>query len=390
MTRGRETRYAVASLAVTLALFVTAGLIAAIHIRFDARSVLDAGSYAVLMLGIAAIGILIVRREPRNAVGWLFCLTPLLVSVSVGCATLAIWAEPDHADIPGAAVLGWISLWAWPVGLVGFLMLLPLLFPDGRPPAGRWRLLLRVDLVALALIAAVLMTQPGEMFNGVSNPLGVGWADSTPVVIVLAALVLILIPAGLASAVVRYRHAGRTERFQLREVVFAACATFVGFIAISLLGGNSVLYTIDYALIPAAVGLAMLRYRLYDVDVVIRRTLVYGALVACLAAIYLGGVYAIEGVVRRLSGSSSTLAVTISTLAVALVFQPLRRRIQAAVDRRFYRAAYDSSQTLDAFSARLRREIDLDALTDDVLAVVGRTLHPAHATIWLRAGGGER
>jgi hypothetical protein len=390
MIRRKEPRYAVAAFAVTLMLFVIAGLIAATHIRFNARSTLDAASYAALMLGVSAIGILIVRREARNAIGWLFCATPLLVSISIGGGTLAIWMGPKHADIPGAAVPGWFSLWAWPIGLVGFLMLLPLLFPDGRPPAGRWRWLLRIDLVALALITAALMAKPGEMFNGVTNPLGVGWANSTPVVAVLAALVLILIPASLVSSVVRYRRAGATERVQLREVVFAAGATFVGFIVISVFGGNSTLFTVDYALIPVAVGLAMLRYRLYDVDVVIRRTLIYGALIAMLAGLYLVGVGGLGAGLRAATGLSSSLAVTLSTLAVVGAFHPLRRRIQAAVDRRFYRGRYDAAQTLEEFSVRLREEIDLDALSGAVIALVGDALHPAHVALWLRSTGDER
>ena len=383
MTRGHETRYAIAALVVTLALFVISGLIAVTHIRFDARATLDAASYAVLMLGFSVIGILIVRREPRNAIGWLFCATPLLVSVSVGGGTIAIWMGPEHADIPGAAVPGWFSLWAWPIGLVGFLMLLPLLFPDGRPPAGRWRWLLRIDVVGLGLIAAALMAQPGEMFNGVTNPLGVGWADSTPVVAFLAAVILILIPASLASAVVRYRRAGATERVQLREVVFAAAATFAGFILISVLGANETLYTLDYALIPAAVGLAMLRYRLYDVDVVIRRTLVYGALVGMLAGLYLAGVAGLGAGLRAATGLSSSLAVTLSTLAVVGAFQPLRRRTQRAVDRRFYRAAYDARATVEAFSGQLREQIDLDVLADRLLVTVRETVRPRTASVWL-------
>jgi hypothetical protein len=383
VTRGHETRYALAALLVTIALFVISGLIAVTHIRFDARATLDAASYAMLMLGVSAIGILIVRREPRNAIGWLFCATPLLVSVSVGGGAIAVWMGPEHADIPGAAVPGWFSLWAWPIGLVGFLMLLPLLFPDGRPPAGRWRLLLRIDLAALAVIAAALMAQPGEMFNGVTNPLGVGWADSPPVVAVLGALVLILIPAGLVSAVVRYRRAGTTERVQLREVVFAAAATFVGFILISVLSAQPALYTIDYALIPAAVGLAMLRYRLYDVDFVIRRTLIYGALVVMLAALYLSGVAGLGALFRALTGLSSSVAVTISTLAVVGAFQPLRARIQRAVDRRFYRPAYDARKIVEAFSGQLREQIDLDVLADRLLATVRETVRPRAASVWL-------
>jgi hypothetical protein len=147
---------------------------------------------------------------------------------------------------------------------------------------------------------------------------------------------------------------------------------------------------VSFGLIPVAIGIAILRHRLFDIDVIVRKTLVYAALVACLAGIYLGGVYAIEGVVRQLSGGSGTLAVTLSTLAVAVAFQPLRSRIQAAVDRRFYRGRYDAAQTLEAFSARLRGEIDLDALSGDVIALVGDALHPAHVALWLRPTGGER
>jgi hypothetical protein len=381
--RGRETRAAVAALAVTVALFLIAGIVAAIYIRFNGRAVADAASYAVLMVGIGAIGILIVRREPRNAIGWMFCLTPLLVALSVGGGSIAVWAGPDHKDLPGAVIPAWFSLWAWPIGLVGFIVLLPLLFPDGRPPAGRWRLLLPIDLAGLGLIAAVLMTQPGKMFSGVTNPIGIGASDSTPVIAAVAALVLILIPANLASAVVRYRRADGIERLQLREVVFAACATFAGFIVNSVLGGNSTIYTVVYALIPVAVGLAMLRYRLYDVDVVIRRTLTYAALVAVLAAVYLTGVALLGATFRSVTGLSSSFAVTLSTLAVAAAFQPLRRRIQRIVDRRFSRAAYDAQAAVEAFAGELRQQIDLDLLSEHLLATVRETVRPRSASVWL-------
>jgi hypothetical protein len=381
--RGRETRAAVAALAVTVALFLIAGIVAAIYIRFNGRAVADAASYAVLMVGIGAIGILIVRREPRNAIGWMFCLTPLLVALSVGGGSIAVWAGPNHKDLPGAVIPAWFSLWAWPIGLVGFIVLLPLLFPDGRPPAGRWRLLLPIDLAGLGLIAAVLMTQPGKMFSGVTNPIGIGASDSTPVIAAVAALVLTLIPANLASAVVRYRRADGIERLQLREVVFAACATFAGFIVNSVLGGDSTLYTVVYALVPVAVGLAMLRYRLYDVDVVIRRTLTYAALVAVLAAVYLTGVALLGATFRSVTGLSSSFAVTLSTLAVAAAFQPLRRRIQRIVDRRFSRAAYDAQAAVEAFAGELRQQIDLDLLSEHLLATVRETVRPRSASVWL-------
>jgi hypothetical protein len=242
---------------------------------------------------------------------------------------------------------------------------------------------LPIDLAGLGLIAAVLMTQPGKMFSGVTNPIGIGASDSTPVIAAVAALVLTLIPANLASAVVRYRRADGIERLQLREVVFAACATFAGFIVNSVLGGDSTLYTVVYALVPVAVGLAMLRYRLYDVDVVIRRTLTYAALVAVLAAVYLTGVALLGATFRSVTGLSSSFAVTLSTLAVAAAFQPLRRRIQRIVDRRFSRAAYDAQAAVEAFAGELRQQIDLDLLSEHLLATVRETVRPRSASVWL-------
>jgi hypothetical protein len=163
-----------------------------------------------------------------------------------------------------------------------------------------------------------------------------------------------------------------------------ACTAFVGFFAISVLAPHEALYALDYALLPLSVGLAMLRYRLYDVDVIIRRTVVYAVLVAVLAGLYLGGVTLVGALLRTVSGSSGTVAVTVSTLAVAGAFQPLRRRIQVGVDRRFYRSAYDSRSAAEAFSGRLRDEIDLEALRLELLHVVTSTVQPAHTSLWLR------
>jgi hypothetical protein len=166
--------------------------------------------------------------------------------------------------------------------------------------------------------------------------------------------------------------------------VFAACAAFVGFFAISVIAPYEALYALDYALLPLSVGLAMLRYRLYDVDVIIRQTLVYACLVAVLACIYLGGVALVGAVMRDLIGSSGTVAVTVSTLIVVGAFQPLRTRIRRTVDRRFYRSRYDARAAVNAFSDRLRQEIDLDALRLELLDVVARAVHPAHSTLWIR------
>jgi hypothetical protein len=143
-------------------------------------------------------------------------------------------------------------------------------------------------------------------------------------------------------------------------------------------------FVVSLGLIPIAIGIAVLRYRLYDIDVIIRRTLVYAALVGCLAVVYLGGVYAIQAAVRSVSGQSGTLAVTVSTLLVAAAFQPLRTRIQRAVDHRFYRRRYDAARTIEAFSGRLREQVEIETVSDDVLDVVRDTLQPAHVSLWVR------
>ncbi len=376
-------RGAVACLAGTLSCWAVSAAISVTHFGFSLTDTIDAGSYAALMWGMGVLGILIVRREPRNPVGWLFCTTPLLVGLSVGLGPLAIVAGPKHHAIPGAVVPAWLSQWGWATGLVSFLLLIPLLFPNGRPPGRRWRILLRLDLAVLAAVAVDLAAQPGELNPGIRNPTGVGLAGSTPVIIAIVAAVVVLALAGIASAAVRYRRADATARLQLRECLFATCLTVAGFVAITVLSSNEILYTVDYALIPGAIGLAMLRYRLYDIDVVIRRTLIYAVLVVVLAAVYLAGVAGLGAAFRALTGFSSSVAVTLSTLAVVAVFQPLRSRIQRAVDRRFSRSAYDARATVEAFGGQLREQLDLDVLADRLLRTVHETVRPRSASVWL-------
>jgi hypothetical protein len=352
-----------------LALFATGGLLNASHNSPETAGVLNALVFVAAIQVMATLGVLIERREPRNPIGWIFCGAPVLISASVSTGEYANWARDQHPHAAGAAAAEWVASWPWLVALVSYALLVPLLFPDGRLPGPRWRLVLRADF--LTMVWVVLL---------------VALTDSPPAALVVATglLVAVLIAAGLASAVVRYRRADARQRAQIRECVFAAWAAFVGFFAISVLAPHEALYALDYALLPLSVGLAMLRYRLYDVDVIIRRTLVYAVLVAVLAGVYLGGVTLIGALLRTVTGSSGAAAVTVSTLAVAGAFQPLRRRIQGAVDRRFYRSAYDARAAVDDFSGRLREEIDLDALRHELLEVVARAVHPAHITLWIR------
>jgi len=362
-------RPAAAAWLATLVLLLATGVFVGIGTEFDVGDALDALLFGAVMQGMATLGALIARREPRNPIGWIFCVTPGLVAVAIAAGTYAVWADDRHPGAPGAGAADWLSSWTWVAGLAAYALLVPLLFPDGRPPGPRWRHVVRADLVTIAWIVA---------FASLS--------DSPPpaLVVATAALVAVLVAAGLASAVVRYRRAGATQRVQIRECLFAAWAAFVGFFAISVLAPYEALYALDYALLPLSVGLAMLRYRLYDVDVIIRRTLVYAVLVAMLAGVYLGGVTLVGALLRTVTGSSGTVAVTVSTLAVAGAFQPLRRRLQAGVDRRFYRSAYDARAAAEAFTGRLRDEIDLEALRHELLHVVTTTVHPAHTSLWLR------
>jgi hypothetical protein len=336
----------------------------------DAAGVAFAVELALLLLVFTVLGVLIARREPHNAVGWLFCVVP----IGVLAATVSgMYAE---SGLPGDSVAGWFSTWTWLTALLAYALFVPLLFPDGRLPGRRWRVVAWAD--GLALLGVFVAAAVDIEVLGVIFVVGS----------------IALVPVSLASVVVRYRRAAPTQRLQLRWCVFAVGAAFAGFIVVSLLASVvewvQFLYVFVYALLPMAVGVAMLRYRLYEIDVIIRRTLTYACLVAALAIVYLGGVAAVGALLRQLTGSSSVLAVTLSTLVVALAFQPLRRRIQRAVDHRFSRARYDANQAVDAFSGRLREQIDLDALSAELVAVVRRTVQPSQTTLWLRPSEGDR
>ena len=369
MSRRSTPRLAAAAWIAALTLFLATGPLVVAHTTVDVAEILNAVLFVTVMQGMATLGVLIARREPRNPIGWIFCAVPVLVGISVMTGVYAAWAQDRNPHAPGAAAADWMSHWPWVAGLVSYALLVPLLFPDGRLPGPRWRLVLRADLAAVGCVVALAALTD---------------SPPAPVIVATGTLIAVLIAAGLASAVVRYRRADAIQRVQIRECVFAAWAAFAGFFVISLLAPYEALYALDYALLPLSVGLAMLRFRLYDVDLIIRRTLVYAVLVGVLAGVYLGGVTLVGALLRTVTGSSGTVAVTVSTLAVAGAFQPLRRRIQGTVDRRFYRSAYNARAAVDAFSGRLREEIDLDALRHELLDVVARAVHPAHSSLWIR------
>ena len=350
---------------------------------------------AAVTLAFWAVGVLVARREPRNPIGWMMIASGALLMIGLIDAeqySLAVYVRGDH-ELPFgdlAVVIGQ----CWPAALL-FPPLAILVFPDGRLPSRRWKWVVWVyagastllvgEQVVVALNAIrenrIHIDPSGGYLTTPGPRLLQGEAFS---VVGFVLFVVIVLSWGIfvARRVVSYRRAAGVRRQQLKWVMCGSALTAVAipvfaFVDVSWLqpvAGAAV------AALPIAIGVGILRYHLYEIDVIIRKTLVYGALVASLAAVYLGGIYLIGRTLQALTGQSGALAVTVSTLAVALAFQPLRTRIQRAVDHRFYRKKYDAARTLDGFASRLRDQIELDALTRGVLEVVHLTLQPSQAS----------
>jgi hypothetical protein len=309
-------------------------------------------------------------------------------------------------SVPFPVVMAGISdsMWVPAMGLLGTYVLL--LFPDGKLPSKRWRPLAWLSGAVILLLSVGVLLAPGRLGNlaGVRKPFGIEGAEWLTVgAYALLPLLPLCMLASALSLVLRYRRSGGEERQQIKWIAFAASVVVVLYamaMIVSLISPeeswttagsvwwlNLLTYAVlsSFALVPIAVGIAILRHRLYDIDLIINRALVYGVLTAILAVLYLGGVVVLQVVVRIVSGQESQLASVASTLAIAALFNPLRRRVQAFVDLRFYRSKYDAAKALDAFSSTLRDETDLDALRGEVLDVVRDTVQPAFVGLWLRS-----
>jgi hypothetical protein len=345
-----------------------------------------------LALAFTGVGALIASRQPANAMGWLL----LGIGVATGLGFLAgSYADYWVAGGWGSQRLGETAAWYGNLSWIPFILVpctfVPLLFPDGHLLSRRWRW---AAWCAGAGIVSVFVTgaiQPGPIddFPQIENPYGVGGALVETLYGFAFLVVLVAIVASCASLVARFRREQGERRQQIKWLALAGVAAGV-VVPLATIGtglwGQAVTNfasMLSVVCLPLAVGLAILRHRLYDIDLVIRRTLVYGALTATLGGTYLGLVV-LAGVAV---GRSSDLAIAASTLAVAALFRPARRRIQGLVDRRFFRRRYDATQTLEAFAGRLRDEVDLEALRADLRGVVSETVQPAHATLWLRGAG---
>jgi hypothetical protein len=348
----------------------------------------------VLAIGFSTVGAVVTPRHSQNPMGWIFCAVGLLYAAVHFVAEYAIYtllAAPG--SLPAGEAAAWVFSWLF-VPQIGLSGLLILLFPDGRVQSIRWRWF--AWLIVFATPASMVMAalSPGEIvgLDPIHNPLGI--EDLPNLYELVQALMLTLLLVAATSLLVRLRRARGVEQQQIKwfayAVVVASSGSILTYVVPVAIGApwlelvSYVPFVVGVVSVPISMGIAILRYRLYDIDLLINRTLVYGALTAMLVGVYVGSIVVLQGLVRVFTGQESQLAIVASTLAVAALFNPLRRRIQSFIDRRFYRSKYDAAKTLEAFSAKLRDETDLDALSDDLVGVVRETMQPANVSLWLR------
>jgi hypothetical protein len=351
----------------------------------------------ILLVTLPGIGWLIASRRPDNRIGWMllamgfvYALTPFAASYS------AYGLVADPGSLPLADVMSWLTLLTWPPGFA-LLILLPLFFPDGRLPSRRWRPIVWIAGVALGVmvlpeaIAYWPYRGPLLVLSGISTPA----SDTAPATASLLQgigliLCLVVAAASVASVVIRFRRSVGAEHQQIKWFASGAAVEIAAIFAVSSVAlprpFDALAAIVVAPLIPIAVGIAILRYRLYDIDRIVSRTVSYGAVTGILALVFLGTILVTQTVLASFFRGGS-VAVALSTLVVALLFQPLRRRVQVVVDRRFNRSRYDAERTVAAFAGRLRDEVELDPLRADLLETVAGTFAPNGLAVWLRDQG---
>jgi hypothetical protein len=353
----------------------------------------------VITVSTSPVGALIASRRPQNPLGWIICAIGLGSGIEHFAGQYAIYALllSEPTSLSGGEVFAWITSWLW-VPSAGLLVFLLLLFPDGRLASGRWRWFAWLSATALTVgtVSAAFLPGPIDGLGPIRNPLGIEGARYLlgPVVSGSAALaegLLALVAA--VSLLLRLRHAKGEERQRIKWFAYAITVMASGFFLTYTVAEAIDVWWVWWAGfgltmasvlgVQLSIGIAILKHRLFDIDLIINRTLVYATLTATLALLYLGGIVVLQQLFVVLTGEKSTLAVVASTLVIAALFTPLRRRIQSFIDRRFYRRKYDAAKTLDAFSSKLREETELDTLNTELVAVVRATMQPAHAGLWL-------
>ena len=386
-----------------LAVFGAAATIA-VRIVTQAPFIRDAFGFgptvmvAILTMGLswASIGAVLVIRRPNNAVGRIMVVfgTAYALSMFSAALTLAFVADGTAEGNRLAGLSAWVTVLFTTLGSLEFLI--GFIFPTGRAQSPRWARVIRLYWLMIGLFAAIVLFQPGplNLFPTLQNPFGFGpdLRAGQPISPLFAVFAAVLIPLFTLSLVTRYRMAGHTERQQLKWLVLALVGSAIG---LALVWYGAVLvnrkpdgfglttYAFAAAGVPIAIAIAILRHNLYDIDRLISRTIAYAVITAVLAGLF--GLVALSlGVVLGSLGEGQTIAVAGSTLLAAALFGPLRRRAQTIVDRRFDRARYDASLTVQAMTDRLRDDVDIDRVEADVIGVVDRTFHPTTASVWLR------
>jgi len=334
------------------------------------------------IIGAPVLGGLIASRRPRNPYGWLWLGFGLGLACQWLGETYAAYAlVVDPGSLAAPRTISHVLQLGGQVALT-LVPLLMLLFPTGRLPSPRWRPLVWVSTTAGAVLLSLVL-----FFDDPDKAGGVITITTIAVVSVIFASIFL----SALSIVIRYRRASGAERQQLKW--FALAAVPIGTISVGQLlwlglllpeAWSNLLEAASITVLYVAVGIAILRYRLYDIDIIVNRTLVYGSLTVMLVLVYVGCVVGLQYILRAVTGQESQLAVVASTLAIAALFNPLRRRVQAVVDQLFYRRKYDAAKTLEEFSAKLRNETDMDALNSELLSTVRETVQPEHASLWLR------
>jgi len=416
--RSRATAVLLWSIVAAQTALVTAGLVLEALVR-SASSSLDAGYVteavggAASILTFPAVGVFVLSRRQGHPIGWIFCLANLGWAINNFAGSYARYAlDANPGSLPAGELAVWLYTWPGFVSVALFVFL-GLLFPDGTLLSRRWRFVtwLVVGWSVVATLASAFAPGPVDDTIGfrVDNPLGV----AGPVGGVLAAFTgvvqLLTVPLFAIAAlclILRQRRATGQQRQQLKwftssvalvvAIYVAQAVIFVGYGSLTAMPGWArIFYALSIrsdVLIPIAAGVAILRYRLYEIDIIINRTLVYGSLTLLLLVVYFGSVTATQALLQSLTGQQRLpqLVIVVSTLVIAALFSPLRRRIQAFIDRRFYRKKYDAANTLEEFSAKLRDETDLDSLNVELVTVVRVTMQPEHVSLWLRPDAGPK
>jgi hypothetical protein len=394
----------------TVAIFAVAVVFAILTLIADPSQLAEtAGGFVIILpfFSFPVVGVLIASRRPGNWIGWICLISGLFWTAFFENDASSAYELARTGTVKSSVTLDALTQadWVFPVGLLGIYMIL--LFPDGRLPSRRWRPFAWFAGGVMVLMNVIFALVPGPLEDhpGVRNPFGLeqySWLPGVAVSIVLMLPLCILVSA--VSLALRYRRSGREVREQIKWLAFAASfvgLTYFGTLISGLLLSpesyttnetpplwislSQLLTQISFASVPIAIGFAVLKYRLYDIEIIINRALVYGPLTATLVALYFGGIVVLQRLFDLLTGQQSTLAVVASTLLIAALFNPLRRRIQSFIDRRFYRRKYNAKKTLEAFSAKLRDETDLEALNEDLVGVVRETMQPAQISLWLRS-----